>query len=147
MVDARGGSRLAKSSVPGTSDQTTKITLERSRSLQNHAAALESFSSSTPRANAFPCFAQDTEGRRRDDWGPTAIRITDLAVTPDLTRLVTVGMFNKPPPVSSRSASGAGGDGGASSNSGTPGAPNAGVRGVTDHQMIVYDMATKQAES
>lgn len=96
-----------------------------------------------------PCFPQDTDGKRRDDWGPTVIRITDLAVTPDLTRLVTVGMFiSKPPTVSSRSGPGAGGDGGASSNSGTPGGiPASGGRSVTDHQMITYDMATKQVES
>lgn len=35
---------------------------------------------------------QDMAGKLRDDWSGVPIRVTDMAVTPDMTRLVTVGM-------------------------------------------------------
>lgn len=31
-------------------------------------------------------------GKLRDDWSSVPIRITDMAVTPDMTRLVTIGV-------------------------------------------------------
>ncbi|KIM79679.1 hypothetical protein PILCRDRAFT_74055 [Piloderma croceum F 1598] len=34
----------------------------------------------------------DAEGNFKDSWGETAIRVTDLAITPDLTRVVAVGI-------------------------------------------------------
>lgn len=35
---------------------------------------------------------QDIAGKLRDDWSSVPIRVTDMAVTPDMARLVTVGM-------------------------------------------------------
>ena len=35
---------------------------------------------------------QDADGTKRDSWGPIPVRIEDLAVTPDQTRLVVVGL-------------------------------------------------------
>ncbi|KAF8891225.1 WD40 repeat-like protein [Infundibulicybe gibba] len=87
----------------------------------------------------------DADGSLRDSWGATAIRVTDLAITPDFTRLVTVGIPaapsgndtspSRPPQVGDSTSVAAGGN---------P-VPN-GSR-TTDNQMIVYDLNTKQVES
>ncbi|KII88044.1 hypothetical protein PLICRDRAFT_30507 [Plicaturopsis crispa FD-325 SS-3] len=58
----------------------------------------------------------DSEGMERETWG--AIRVTDLAVTPDFTRLVAVGIYNTPP-----------------------------AAGGTENRIVVYNMATKEAET
>ena len=45
-----------------------------------------------PRPSPFTTFLlQGADGKQRDSWGITAVRIVDLAVTPDFTRLVVVG--------------------------------------------------------
>jgi WD repeat-containing protein 26 len=81
---------------------------------------------------------QDVDGKQRDTWGTTAIRVTDLAVTPDLTRVVAVGMYHQPvPPANPHN----GPDPGTGAASGFSGAPQRQTR------MIVYDMATKQPEA
>lgn len=41
---------------------------------------------------------QDADGKQRDSWGRTPIRVTDLAITSDFTRLVAVGMYDAPAP-------------------------------------------------
>lgn len=41
---------------------------------------------------------QDADGKQRDSWGRTPIRVTDLAITPDFTRLVAIGMYDAPAP-------------------------------------------------
>lgn len=38
---------------------------------------------------------QDADGKQRDTWSRTPIRVTDLAITPDFTRLVAVGMYDQ----------------------------------------------------
>ncbi|KAF8965302.1 WD40 repeat-like protein [Flammula alnicola] len=89
----------------------------------------------------------DADGKIRDAWGPTAIRLTDLAVTPDFTRLVAIGMEFPPsiPPVSdttqSRGAQTAGDVPSASGGNGTPAVAR------PPHRMMVFDLATKQVES
>jgi hypothetical protein len=82
----------------------------------------------------------DTEGKQRDSWGTTAIRVTDLAVTPDLTRVVALGMYfhlAAATPVAEHSGSG----------SPPVGTPAAGGTVVKENKMIIYDFATKQVEA
>ena len=87
----------------------------------------------------YRCF-KGADGKQRYSWGITNVRIMDLAVTPDLTRLVVVGataLLNDPA-LSMRS------------DSTTP--PGAGNRasGMSEQEMkhliVVYDMSTKEAE-
>lgn len=83
----------------------------------------------------------------QDTWGTMAIRVTDLAVTPDLTRLVTVGMHHVHPSsetTSSRGGAQAGDT--ASLTTGGNGVPVNGSR-ISDNRMIIYDLETKQTES
>ncbi|PPQ68153.1 hypothetical protein CVT25_014079 [Psilocybe cyanescens] len=89
----------------------------------------------------------DADGKVRDAWGPTAIRLTDLAVTPDFTHLVAVGMEHTQnfPSASEPSQSR-----GAQTGDVPPGpGGNGGQGGVsrTMHRMMVFDLATKQTES
>ncbi|THH20764.1 hypothetical protein EUX98_g8521 [Antrodiella citrinella] len=80
----------------------------------------------------------DADGKERDNsWSRTPIRVTDLAITPDFTRLVAIGMYDVPaPPVATTTP-----------DAGTPSAgnaaPAAGSR-PSEHRVIVYDLATKQ---
>lgn len=89
------------------------------------------------------------DGKIRDAWGPTSIRITDLAVTPDYKHLVAIGMESTPapsPPVSSdapQSRSTPSGD--IPSNAGGNRPPAGGAR--TPHMMIIFDLATKKRKS
>jgi WD40 repeat protein len=79
---------------------------------------------------------QGSDGKQRDSWGITAIRIADLAVTPDFTRLVAVGESVKDPilptPRGYSVTTNRNGD-------------NNGPR-TPEHLMIVYDLTTKQPE-
>lgn len=85
----------------------------------------------------------------------TPIRVTDLAITPDFTRLVTIGMDRNPTPaepparpgtVAPASSNNNGGDQPPPSG-GTGGAGNQGGGGIRSHnKMIIYDLGTKQPE-
>ncbi|KAG5220488.1 WD repeat-containing protein [Salix suchowensis] len=89
----------------------------------------------------------DREGRQRDSWGTTAIRVTDLAVTPDFTRLVTIGMDYVPPHsvtvIDANPRVSLAGSYGGEAPMGTPQS----VPKKPDNRMVIYDLATKQAES
>lgn len=85
----------------------------------------------------------------------TPIRVTDLAITPDFTRLVTIGMDRNPSPpepstrpgVAVQAGSGsdqASGTGPGSGASAGGAAHSSGVR--SSNKMIIYDLATKQPE-
>lgn len=80
---------------------------------------------------------QDADGKQRDSWGRTPIRVTDLAITPDFTRLVAIGMYDAPAPPASITPP----------EAATPpaggAAPASGSR-PSEHEVIVYDLATKQ---
>jgi hypothetical protein len=88
---------------------------------------------------------QGSDGKQRDSWGITAIRITDLAVTPDFTRLVAVGESardlnpmsptTRADPVATSTASRNG------NNNPSPAVPR-----TRENLMIVYDLTTKQPE-
>ncbi|KAF8350519.1 WD40 repeat-like protein [Amanita rubescens] len=88
----------------------------------------------------------DADGKLKESWGTTATRVTDLAITPDLTRLVTIGMHHQSssePSPPSRTPPGdhqmyAGGAATAAASSMTP--PNRN----TNNRLIVYDLASKQ---
>ncbi|OBZ72373.1 Metacaspase-1 [Grifola frondosa] len=81
----------------------------------------------------------DVDGKQRDSWGQTPIRVIDLMVTPDFTRLVAVGMYDLPvTPLGSKT---------------TP--PESGTRGgaaaanpphVEETGIIIYNLATKLLE-
>ncbi|KDQ33398.1 hypothetical protein PLEOSDRAFT_1073660 [Pleurotus ostreatus PC15] len=89
----------------------------------------------------------DREGRQRDSWGTTAIRVTDLAVTPDFTRLVTIGMDYVPPhSVTVIDANPRGSMAGSHGGEAPMGTPQS-VPKKPDNRMVIYDLATKQAES
>ncbi|KDR73582.1 hypothetical protein GALMADRAFT_620676 [Galerina marginata CBS 339.88] len=90
----------------------------------------------------------EADGKVRDEWSPTGIRITDLAVTPDFTRLVAVGMEHPssfpPVPESSQARGAQAGD--VSSAPGGNGPTPAGAGSRIAHRMMVFDLATKQIE-
>ena len=90
-----------------------------------------------------PAAVQGSDGKQRDSWGITAIRITDLAVTPDFTRLVAVGESAKDPVLPTpRGESVAASTTNRNGNNNSP--PN--VPRTPEHLMIVYDLTTKQPE-
>lgn len=79
--------------------------------------------------------SQDADGKQRDSWGQSPIRVTDLTVTPDFTRLVAVGMYDAPANVPGPAA--------AASENGN----QSGVGGSSENRVIVYDLVTKQPQS
>ncbi|KAJ7510144.1 WD40 repeat-like protein [Mycena galericulata] len=81
----------------------------------------------------------NTEGQRRETWGMLPVRITQMVVTPDFTRLVAIGML-APSPTDSRAESDstiAGANGGTSSS----------PPPKDQHRLLVYDMASRRNES
>jgi WD40 repeat protein len=74
----------------------------------------------------------DVHGKQRDSWGMTSIRVTDLAIAPDMRRVVALGMYFSTP--SAEHDSGA-----------TPPAVRAAP--IKENRMIVYDFASKQVET
>lgn len=87
---------------------------------------------------------QDVDGKPRDTWQRTSIRVTDLMVSPNFTRLVAVGMYDVPS-IPQPAAAGAVDGAGAGAAAGAGGAASGGHSSET--QIVVYDLATKQPES
>lgn len=91
---------------------------------------------------------QDPEGNQRDSWGMAPIRVTDLDVSPNMTKVVAVGIIHLPPtphpPASTGTspAPGARGDTGSQSSQSQSHSPSYTVK--AENRMIVYDMTTKQ---
>ena len=82
----------------------------------------------------------------RDTWERTSIRVTDLMVTPDFTRLVAVGMYDSPAATAANPQDAAAPQGGAGA---VPGA-NTGAsanKSSSETRIIIYDLSTKQPES
>jgi hypothetical protein len=78
--------------------------------------------------------SQDVHGKQRDSWGTTAIRVTDLDVTPDQTRVVAVGVLRvETPSLPSTPATTANAAGSSSSKN--------------EFRMVIYDFASKQVET
>ncbi len=91
-------------------------------------------------------------GRRRKRagfLGHNCHRITSLAITPDFTRIVTVGMdyISNTPSGSSRGSSRRSGEFATTNPTGNGGNPAHGPGQVSDNWLITYDFATKQVES
>lgn len=91
---------------------------------------------------------QDPEGNQRDSWGMAPIRVTDLDVSPNMAKVVAVGIIHLPPtphPPASTGASpapGARGDSTSQSSQSQSHAPSYTIK--AENRMIVYDIATKQ---
>ncbi|KAG6909629.1 hypothetical protein DXG01_016411 [Tephrocybe rancida] len=83
----------------------------------------------------------DVDGNLRDKWGETGIRITDLAITPDFSRLVSVGMQHLPVGVVNEGISGR------EVQSGDAAALGAAAARASENRMVIYDLTTKQVES
>lgn len=92
-----------------------------------------------------PTTFQDADGKLKESWGTTATRVTDLAITPDFTRLVTIGMHHQQPSESSPPARTPPGDhqvyAGGAAAAGSPMTPA--IRNA-NNRLIVYDLASKQ---
>jgi hypothetical protein len=77
------------------------------------------------------------------------MRITDLAVTPDFARLVTVGMHHTPivaPLVDLNQSRGSQAGESTTQPASSNVVPTNGTR-TSDNRMIIYDLVTKQTES
>ena len=81
---------------------------------------------------------QNADGKFRDSWGTAAIRITDLTVTPDVSRVVAVGMNYQAPASAGADA--------LSVSLANASASSINLSRKIDYRMIVYDMASKLAE-
>jgi WD40 repeat protein len=92
----------------------------------------------------FKC--QDADGKFKDSWG-SAMRVTDLTVTPDLTRVVAIGIHYHPPslPAGESSPGSRTTDASTISSGGVSGSQMSTSR-KSENRMIVYDLATKQTE-
>ncbi|KXN92272.1 WD repeat-containing protein 26 [Leucoagaricus sp. SymC.cos] len=112
----------------------------------------------------------DKDGKLHESWGLTSMRVTDLAITHDFMRLVTIGMDRNPPSNNNDSSTTPRTNGSSASERGsnppsnndssttprTNGSsasdqsvtPNAGGPGGSRNQnkMIIYDLRTKQPE-
>ncbi|KAL1944438.1 hypothetical protein VTO73DRAFT_2868 [Trametes versicolor] len=83
----------------------------------------------------------DADGKPRDTWNRTPIRVTDLQVSPDFTRLIAVGMYDAPSiPPGPGVAQDGGGIGGVAAGGASAGR-------VSETRIVIYDLATKQPES
>ncbi|KAI0819085.1 WD40 repeat-like protein [Irpex lacteus] len=82
----------------------------------------------------------DADGKQRDSWGRTPIRVTDLAITPDFTKLVAVGMYDvptPPPPPPSATVDGTNNAGNAAAATSPP----------KEFRLAVWDLSTKRLDS
>ncbi|KAG2061593.1 WD40 repeat-like protein [Suillus hirtellus] len=86
----------------------------------------------------------DMEGEPRESWNDIAIRVTDAAVTPDMRRLVAVGMGYNPPPTLGTLARANVRD--ASPPIVSNGNGNAVGPRPQENRMIIYDLKTGQVE-
>lgn len=91
---------------------------------------------------------QDAEGNQRDSWGMATIRVTDLDVSPNMTKVVAVGIIHLPPvphpPSSTRASPAPGTRGESASQSPQAQSQASGYPPKPENRMIVYDMITKQ---
>lgn len=86
----------------------------------------------------------DMEGELRESWNDIAIRVTDAAVTPDVKRLIAVGMGYNPPPTVGSLSRGHVRDASppiVSNSNGNSMGPRS-----SENRMIIYDLKTGQVE-
>ncbi|KAG6856377.1 hypothetical protein H0H87_005142 [Tephrocybe sp. NHM501043] len=82
----------------------------------------------------------DVDGNMRDKWGETGIRITDLAITPDFSRLVSVGIQHISVGVVNEGITGR------DVQSGDAAAAGAARARASENRLVIYDLTTKQIE-
>ncbi|KAG6820299.1 hypothetical protein H0H93_002563 [Arthromyces matolae] len=85
----------------------------------------------------------DFDGNPRDKWGETGIRITDLAITPDFTRLVLVGIHLLPTSIVNEGFTGRE----VQRGDAAPARAAATTTRASENRMVIYDLTTKQTES
>ncbi|KAH0830644.1 WD40-repeat-containing domain protein [Lanmaoa asiatica] len=91
-------------------------------------------------------FSWDMAGKLREDWSGVPIRVTDMAVTPDMTRLVTVGMdYIAIPPATADTSRGVSPESTPPLTSSGNGATVNGGR-QSENRMIIYDLKSKAIE-
>ncbi|KAF8637401.1 hypothetical protein AX17_002896 [Amanita inopinata Kibby_2008] len=84
----------------------------------------------------------DADGKLKESWGVTSIRVTDLVITPDFSRLVAIGMHHQLPSETGPSRAQPGDHQPYATNGGAV-SPSSQARS-TNNRLIVYDIATKQ---
>ncbi|THH10834.1 hypothetical protein EW145_g1054 [Phellinidium pouzarii] len=84
----------------------------------------------------------DAEGAREDVWVKTGVRVTDLAVAPDLSRVVVVGLENLP--IANPKPSSASQDG--QNNIGVSSQQTV-MANTKENRLIIYDFATRTQEA
>lgn len=75
------------------------------------------------------------------------IRVTDLAVTPDFTRLVTIGMEYSPPPAADANPSRGSAQSGDAASVATGGNSVPTNGGKPANRMVVFDLTSKEIKS
>lgn len=86
------------------------------------------------------------EGEPRESWNDIAIRVTDAAVTPDMRRLVAVGMgYNPPPTLGTLARANVRDASPPIVSNGNGNAVGPGPR-PQENRMIIYDLKTGQVE-
>lgn len=76
-----------------------------------------------------------------DKWDETSIRITDLAISPDFSRLVSVGMQHLPIGIINEGITGR------EVQNGDAAAAGAAAARASENRLVIYDLTTKQIES
>ncbi|KDQ32947.1 hypothetical protein PLEOSDRAFT_164753 [Pleurotus ostreatus PC15] len=85
----------------------------------------------------------DREGDQRESWGAGALRVTDLVATPNFTHLVVIGMDYVAPYTVTGTPTHPGVSTYGSSEVPLNAAPT--TLKKTDNWMVIYNLATKQA--
>jgi len=84
-------------------------------------------------------FLWGADGKKKEVWAIATLRIADLALAPDLSRLVVVGIEVRD--TGSNSSGGA-----QESNTSPAGASSSQHPQVSEHKMVIYDFATKTTQ-
>jgi len=90
-------------------------------------------------------FSQDASGKQADEWPGIPVRVTDMAVSPDMTRLVVIGMgYQSTTPSSADRLS----TRGTSQESPSPNAvgTGSGAQPSSEHCIVIYDFKAKALE-
>ena len=93
-------------------------------------------------------FSQDASGKQVDEWSGVPVRVTDMAISPDMKRLVVIGMGYQPAGLSSADS--------LSTQGGNRELPPPNTAGTGDgtqppqppseNRIVVYDFKTKVSE-
>lgn len=89
-------------------------------------------------------FSQDASGKQADEWPGIPVRVTDMAVSPDMTRLVVIGMGYQSTASSSSDRLSTRG----TSQESPPNAVGTGngAQPSSEHCIVIYDFKAKALE-